>query len=760
MKIVRKILLSFLLGFPCLVAARQPGLSGSMEAFHQDTSYFAPMSDNQLAAPIYFQIGRSDIDPGFMGNGSRLENFVTSLRHILSDSNYVVSRVVVAGTASPDGNERRNLSLAGARAQSLADYLIKHTGLGADKIEVVNRGENWSGLRAMIESSDMPYKKEMLMFMDSYADDRDTRKRKMQYYADSEPWLWMYEHFFPILRTGAGGTSSHERLSELRLGNWERIRNIILGADIDEELRSRLLKILDLPNASERMARLKEVCPAGLYASLQEQAMSSFLGETSILSEDNWTMLRKMIASSDMDYRDEVLSIIDNVPIGEGRESRLQALHEGKPYAYIKEHFFPELLKSDHQAHSETLAGIGGVTTLSAENWKRLRTMIASSSMPGRQQVLDLIDSEPDLALRGQKLRDLNGGESYRYISEVFFPELLYGVSPATQENWKLLADAISKSDLPNKERILEIIATTAPGVEREHAIRLLDNDRSWEQMSNVLLPELLLDMEVGEDLGSGMSFYYEPSPSAKVRAEELRLQAEELRKQEKQRIEEQQRQAEQERLAAEQARAEAEEERERLQQEAQMRAARKEERKIEPLISVKTDIMMWSSLMPSFRVGTFTPNLSTEIYFAGRWSAQVGWAYANWNSFSSQDGLFASSTLDLEARYWCTGDDRLYRGLFVSVYGSYGDYDVQDNSSPTGQTGTFFSAGIGGGWLQPLSRHWSLEAQVRLGYRSASNEFYDIDRGHYYLDRKQSQGDFVPQFRLQVVYRFGKPVK
>ena len=107
-------------------------------------------------------------------------------------------------------------------------------------------------------------------------------------------------------------------------------------------------------------------------------------------------------------------------------------------------------------------------------------------------------------------------------------------------------------------------------------------------------------------------------------------------------------------------------------------------------------------------------------------------------------------------------GTKDLFRGFFLGLYGSYGDYDVQDGSAPKGQTGTFFGAGAGVGWAQPISRHWSFEVQVRAGYRSVSNEFYDIDTQtgmpHYYLDWKQSKGEFVPQVRLQLVYRFGKP--
>ena len=45
---------------------------------------------------------------------------------------------------------------------------------------------------------------------------------------------------------------------------------------------------------------------------------------------------------------------------------------------------------------------------------------------------------------------------------------------------------------------------------------------------------------------------------------------------------------------------------------------------------------MLWGSLMPGFEMGSFTPNLSAEVYFAKRWSVQLGGAYSNWTPWAA----------------------------------------------------------------------------------------------------------------------------
>ena len=529
----------------------------------------------QVSCEVYFPIGRSDIDSGFEGNKIRLYVFTRTLEEVLADPNYVVSRMVLVGTASPDGRESVNETLAGLRAQALADYVAAHTAIPADKIEVVNGGENWSGLRQMMESSEeLPFRSQMLELMD--IPESPVRKHRMMYYADSKPWLWMYEHFFPALRMGAGGTRGHAVLSHLSRGNWERTCEIVRASELDDATKRSLEAVLSgEPDAARRMERLQVMCAdTATYAVLRESLLEGLLDDENALSQDNWTLLRERVAAS----------------------------------------------------------------------------------------------------------------------------------------------------ELPNREAILHIVDNTPASQDREAAIRALDGGTSWRSIGDLLLPELLTGTEEPPLTGSGISFYYELNPESQEPAASTAQEA-----------------------AATDAAASAKPE-----ETPQPRVSA-------PFVSLKTDLMLWGGVMPDFRIGTWTPNLSAEIYFARRWSAQAGYAYSNWDAWGGGKGLCALSVGDLEARYWF-GKASLFKGFYLGVYGQYGQYDVQQTA--TGQTGSFWGAGLGAGWLQQLSERWAVEAQLRGGYRSAQNETYDIEPEHDYFNAGTTEEKFPVQLRLQIVYRFGKTQK
>jgi hypothetical protein len=64
--------------------------------------------------------------------------------------------------------------------------------------------------------------------------------------------------------------------------------------------------------------------------------------------DEGWEELRYKVEHSGMEYRKEVLNIIDSVPIMKGREGQLQRLKRGVPYRYLEEHFFPQLRRAGY----------------------------------------------------------------------------------------------------------------------------------------------------------------------------------------------------------------------------------------------------------------------------------------------------------------------------------------------------------------------------------------------------------------------------
>ena len=63
---------------------------------------------------------------------------------------------------------------------------------------------------------------------------------------------------------------------------------------------------------------------------------------------EGWDELRYLIENSEMSDKEDILRIIDDVPILKGREVRLMKLNQGIPYRNMKEHFFPKLRRAGY----------------------------------------------------------------------------------------------------------------------------------------------------------------------------------------------------------------------------------------------------------------------------------------------------------------------------------------------------------------------------------------------------------------------------
>jgi hypothetical protein len=62
-------------------------------------------------------------------------------------------------------------------------------------------------------------------------------------------------------------------------------------------------------------------------------------------------------------------------------------------------------------------------------DWTTLRTLVSKSNMPEKYKVLAIIDNVPawgNVRNKGRlaQLMELNGGEEFRYMRDVFFPQL------------------------------------------------------------------------------------------------------------------------------------------------------------------------------------------------------------------------------------------------------------------------------------------------------------------------------------------------
>lgn len=163
--------------------------------------------DGTTNVKVYFRQGQSGLDTLYHDNGTHLDSLVSHLRAIAADTLREVKTINIAGTASPEGSTWRNMELSEQRAANIVAWLRDRLPFPESTYVTHVLGENWQGLEALVEVSDMPWRDEVLDIIRNtpvwiVRDGKvvDGRKRRLGMLQGGEPWRYMERHFFPELR--------------------------------------------------------------------------------------------------------------------------------------------------------------------------------------------------------------------------------------------------------------------------------------------------------------------------------------------------------------------------------------------------------------------------------------------------------------------------------------------------------------------------------------------------------------------------------
>lgn len=356
------------------------------------------------------------------------------------------------------------------------------------------------------------------------------------------------------------------------------------------------------------------------------------------------------------------------------------------------------------------------------EDWDKLRELVDASTLPGREEVLAIIDHTDIFKGREKKLMDLQGGVPYNQMMTELFP-LLRRVEIVVEYDLHRIIEERYRRKLTEAEFQEILVRERAAAAADE--LRLAEL-RRLEAEKRQRAEQIRLEEE---------------------RAEQARREDEQLRRREAERLKEQQFREKwlAERAAARQAR----------------RDARKQRNMMVPLLSVKTNLYTWAGMTPDFDYTAFTPNLSVECFFARRWSAVASAAYADWD-YDGGKCHWGISGYSLEPRFWVKGDGR-YRWCYVGVYGQSGDFDNRSTDSgrmaegTANCTGTYWEGGLSAGCYFLLNAHWGVEVGLRGGYRTSDVNAYDVEMPYHYFDRNFRENHFgVTGVNISISYRFG----
>lgn len=174
-------------------------------------AYVKPMAEGvkkrEMIGEAYvdFVVSKIDIRPEYMDNPMELKKIADMVMEARNDSTITVAGISVIGYASPEGTLKFNKYLSEARAKALVDYLTPRFDYPKEMYHVEFGGENWDGLLAKVEASDMTYRDEVIDVLTNVPAEINyqtdvSRKKSLMSLRGGEPYRYLLKTYFPGLR--------------------------------------------------------------------------------------------------------------------------------------------------------------------------------------------------------------------------------------------------------------------------------------------------------------------------------------------------------------------------------------------------------------------------------------------------------------------------------------------------------------------------------------------------------------------------------
>ena len=206
---------------------------------------------NQDGTSVHFKQGSSNIDTLNNDNSLNLQKINDALEFIESRSDIALNRISIIGSTSIEGSSSLNKKLASKRSTQLISCF---TGVALEKFDVFTIGENWVGLRDLVDKSTMTYREEVLSIIDTYSNP-DIREKHLMKLAKGAPYRYMTEHYFGQLRRASCIHISYDIILNEEINREQEAVDLI-----DQKLYDSALEILNTLSVSASRDNLKGVC--------------------------------------------------------------------------------------------------------------------------------------------------------------------------------------------------------------------------------------------------------------------------------------------------------------------------------------------------------------------------------------------------------------------------------------------------------------------------------------------------------------------
>ena len=170
---------------------------------------FSSMNDDissniAVAYNVYFANRSYLVDDLFGENPTLLKGVIDAINIINAADDCRVTRVVLLGNSSPDGESQFNYKLSRSRANELKKYIVRLTNLKPTLIETHNGMIDYDGLYRLVGNSDMDDKSAVMDIIKNCPiwdpKQKVGRKGELMRLNKGDTYRYMEKHFFKKLR--------------------------------------------------------------------------------------------------------------------------------------------------------------------------------------------------------------------------------------------------------------------------------------------------------------------------------------------------------------------------------------------------------------------------------------------------------------------------------------------------------------------------------------------------------------------------------
>lgn len=168
---------------------------------------FVSAQETRDSVKIYFHKGRTEIDLSLRDNRRSLEKISRRILEYRPDTAFSICKIMVVGTASPEGSIELNRRLSELRAKRLFDHVCGYSPLPDTLKTSVFVGRDWRGLLRLVENDPgMPGKSETVELLQGIVseveasgngENKINELKRLRY---GIPYRYMYRNLFPDLR--------------------------------------------------------------------------------------------------------------------------------------------------------------------------------------------------------------------------------------------------------------------------------------------------------------------------------------------------------------------------------------------------------------------------------------------------------------------------------------------------------------------------------------------------------------------------------